>query len=535
MFQVFAELCGGVGLFLLGMTLMSNGLKEIAGDTLKSLLTQFTNTPFKALLSGIGLTVLVNSSTATTVATIGFVNAGVMSFSQAMGVVIGANIGTTSTGWLVAFLGLKFSISMFALPLIGFGAMIHLMAKDRLKLFGLILAGFGMIFFGIAVLQEAMAGFSQRVDLSFLSYHSFWAQILLVLIGFVMTVILQSSSASITATLAALASGAIDLPQALYLVIGQNVGAVGITLLSVIGASIHAKRTVTINVIFNLFAAMIAFLILAPCFIWLYQNITVFNQWDALIIVALFHTAFSVVGACIFMPMIKVLELWMIRLLPEYTPSILNGLDDHSLTVPIVAIQAAETVQNYILFEFFNILHQVFREGIVPEKSKLKELDGIILHLEQYLEKITVSHHSELQQHFLVILRVMVYIRVLRSDLEKIDHAILLRTQPAILQIALDYSHILESYIQNINHLENQQHLEKLRTDLNALKKWASKHRAEIRSKVLEYTVLNQLSAAKSLELLAAQRWIERLVAHTYRFTNVVYEGDSNIPESLKS
>lgn len=129
----------------------------------------------------------------------------------------------------------------------------------------------------------------------------------------------------------------------------------------------------------------------------------------------------------------------------------------------------------------------------------------------------------------------MVYIRVLRSDLEKIDHAILLRTQPAILQIALDYSHILESYIQNINHLENQQHLEKLRTDLNALKKWASKHRAEIRSKVLEYTLLNQLSAAKSLELLAAQRWIERLVAHTYRFTNVVYEGDLNIPESLKS
>ena len=102
MLQIVSELCGGVGLFLIGMTLMTNGLKDIAGSTLKSLLTQFTNTPSKAMLSGIGLTIILNSSTATTVATIGFVNSGVMSFTQAIGIIIGANIGTTSTGWLVA-------------------------------------------------------------------------------------------------------------------------------------------------------------------------------------------------------------------------------------------------------------------------------------------------------------------------------------------------------------------------------------------------------------------------------------------------
>lgn len=524
MFQVFAELCGGVGLFLLGMTLMTNGLKDIAGETLKHLFTQFTNTPSKALLTGIGLTILVNSSTATTVATVGFVNAGVMTFAQAIGVVIGANIGTTSTGWLVAFLGLKFSISMFALPFIGFGAMLHLVAKDRLKLFGLILAGFGMIFFGIAVLQEAMAGFSNRVDLSFLNANGFWAQLLLVAIGIVMTLILQSSSASITATLAALASGAIDVSQALYLVIGQNVGAVGITVSSAIGASINAKRTVAVNVIFNVVAAIAAFLLLAPCLLWLYQHVSWLSRWDSLVIVALFHTLFSVLGAAIFMPVLKRFEQWVIRLLPEDSPSILNCLDDASLQLPVVAIQAAETVQHHILFEIFNNLHKVFRDGILPHPSELKVLDEIILQLERYLEKITITHNPELQQHFLAILRVMVYVRVLRSDLAQIDNAVLLRMHPAILQLALDYSHILDSYIENIAHLSEHAQIEKLRTELNSLKKWASKHRAEIRSEVLEYTVLNQLSAAKSLELLAAQRWIERLIAHSYRFSNVLYE-----------
>lgn len=128
------------------MTLMTNGLKDATGETLKKLLTKFTETQFKAMLSGIGLTLLVQSSTATTMATIGFVNAGIMSFAQAIGVMIGANIGTTSTGWMVALLGLKFSISMIALPLIGFGAVINLLGKDRIAVLGLIIAGFGLIF-----------------------------------------------------------------------------------------------------------------------------------------------------------------------------------------------------------------------------------------------------------------------------------------------------------------------------------------------------------------------------------------------------
>jgi len=156
--SVIVQLMGGIGLFLLGMSLMTDSLKAIAGEALRQWLVRFTNSPIKAVLSGIGLTVVVQSSTATTLATIGFVSAGVLSFSHAIGVIIGANIGTTSTGWMVALLGLKFSIASFALPLIGVGALLKLLGKEKIAFIGLTLAGFGLLFFGIQILQDAMSG-----------------------------------------------------------------------------------------------------------------------------------------------------------------------------------------------------------------------------------------------------------------------------------------------------------------------------------------------------------------------------------------
>ncbi|MDQ8935330.1 Na/Pi cotransporter family protein [Acinetobacter rudis] len=524
MLQILAELCGGVGLFLIGMTLLTDSLKSLAGNTLKALLTKFTANKFKAMLSGIGLTILVNSSTATTVATIGFVSAGVLTFAQAIGIIIGANIGTTSTGWIVAFIGLKFSISMFALPLIAFGAIIKLLYKDRTALFGLVVAGFGLIFYGIDVLQVAMAGFSQQSDFSLLAYTGFWSKIVLVFIGIVMAMVLQSSSAAITATMAALASGAIDFPQAIFMVIGQNVGSVSITVLSVIGASINAKRTVAVNVIFNIVSALVAFFVVAPLFIGLTEKVSFFHDFDLVVLLAIFHTAFSVVGAMIFMPLIKQLEVLIIHLLPDDSPSILACLDEASLQVPSAALQSARTVVHYCLFEILYIFIHLLKEGIVPKQKQLDELDHVIAQVEEYLEKVVLVGHSELKTSFLALLRVMIYVRVLRSDLEHTENGILLRTQPMVYQLALDYVHIVESYIEDGRHLTDPEQITHLKDELNNLKKWTSNHRAEIRSKLMEYSELHQLNAAKGLELLAAQRWMDRLIAHSYRLSNVLYE-----------
>ena len=263
---------------------------------------------------------------------------------------------------------------------------------------------------------------------------------------------------------------------------------------------------------------------MAPLFIYFYKQDTFFAQWDVLIILALFHSAFSVMGALVFMPSTQSLEKWLLRIIPDDSPPILKYLDDANLEFPNIAIQSAQTVQYYIFFEIFSMLNQVFQDGTTPSQHKIQQLDKIILQLELYLEKINIPRTVANSNDFTGLLRVMVYLRVLRSDLENIDYALLLRTQPAVLQTALDYSHILESYIQKQEQLGNSENLGQLRNELNNLKKWSSQHRAEIREKILQHTEVNQLNAAKGIELLAAQRWIDRLVAHTYRFTNVLYE-----------
>ena len=199
MLMVLTHLTGGIGLFLLGMSLMTDSLKAMAGDSLRQWLGRFTGSPIKAMFFGISFTMIVQSSTATTLATIGFVSAGVLSFVQ-------------------AFLGLKFSITAFALPMIGIGAMLKLLGKEFWGLLGLSLAGFGLLFLGIDFLQDAMAGFAGQVDLTQWSDDTLRTQLILVMVGLVMTVLLQSSTAAVTATLAALASNVIDLPQALALV-----------------------------------------------------------------------------------------------------------------------------------------------------------------------------------------------------------------------------------------------------------------------------------------------------------------------------
>ena len=235
--NVIIQLLGGIGLFLLGMSLMTDSLKAIAGEALRQWLVGFTNSPIKAVLSGIGLTVVVQSSTATTLATIGFVSAGVLSFSHAIGVIIGANIGTTSTGWLVALLGLKFSIASFALPMIGIGALLKVLGNEKVSFLGLTLAGFGLLFFGIQILQDAMSGIAELIDLSRWAEPTLIMKVILVVIGILMTILLQSSSAAITTTLAALSTQAINFEQTLALVIGQNIGTVATAVLAAMGPS----------------------------------------------------------------------------------------------------------------------------------------------------------------------------------------------------------------------------------------------------------------------------------------------------------
>lgn len=341
MLGTLSTLIGGVGLFLLGMILMTDGLKSLAGDALRQWLGRFTGSTRAAVATGAGLTALVQSSSVTTLATIGFVSAGLLSFTNAIGVIIGANLGTTSTGWIVSLLGLKLSVGKIVLPLIGVGAMLRLLGNGRKAHAGTAMAGFAVIFVGIDTMQAGMMGLADRIDLSGYSAAGLQARLVLVLIGAAMTVLMQSSSAAVATTLTALAAGTLSIEQAAALVIGQNIGTTVKAGVAAIGASIAAKRTALVHFIFNAGTGALAFLIL-PLFVRLIEFLGA--NWigdDHALTIAAFHTAFNLMGVAVFLPLTKQLAWLAEKLLPERRPALTRYLDPSMRSVPSLAVDMA--------------------------------------------------------------------------------------------------------------------------------------------------------------------------------------------------
>lgn len=337
----FIAVLGGIGFFLLGMSLMADGLKAIAGDALKKLLSRFTGGTIPAILTGTVITLLVQSSTATTLMTIGFVSAGMLTFIQAAGVIFGANLGTTSTGWLVAIIGLKFSISNLALPIIGIGVLLKQFSKGRLAQTGLVLAGFGLLFIGIQFLQDGMADLNAYIDLSALAGSSLWHLLALVGIGILMTIIMQSSSAAVATTITVLAAGTIDLEQAIALVIGQNIGTTATAIIAAIGASVSAKRTAAAHTLFNVSTGVVMLLIFPWAISALGWAADAMGWSDPAMTLALFHTGFSLLGILVFAPFIKQFTALIERLLPEKQSTITQHLDQQLIALPAFAIETA--------------------------------------------------------------------------------------------------------------------------------------------------------------------------------------------------
>jgi phosphate:Na+ symporter len=302
---IFASLLGGIGLFLLGMWLMTDGLRQAAGSALRTILDRWTRSALRGFLAGFVITAIVQSSSAATVATVGFVNAGLLTLRQAVWVVIGANVGTTMTGWIVALVGIKLDVGALAMPLLGIGMLLRLIAGRRPRLAGLgqALAGFGAFFLGIAILQESFTGLAPQ--LTGLDLEGFGWLTLLAFLGFgtLVTVLTQSSSAAIAITLTASATGSIPLPLAAAAVIGTNIGTTSTALFAVLGATAAARRVALAHILFNLFASAAALLLLSPL-LWLSRSLAlnVLGTDDLPTILAAFHTLFNFSGALLIWP-----------------------------------------------------------------------------------------------------------------------------------------------------------------------------------------------------------------------------------------
>lgn len=332
---------GGVGIFLLGMVLLTDGLKGAAGSALRRTLERFTGGRVPALLSGVAVTALVQSSSATILATIGFVSAGLLTFPAAVGVIFGANLGTSSTGWIVSLLGLKLKIGTLALPLVGVGALLRLMGRGRGPHLGTALAGFGLIFVGIDFLQEGMTDLSERLDPARVPVVGVGGRMLLVGLGVGMTVVMQSSSAAVATTLTALHSGAITLEQGALLVIGQNVGTTVTAGIASIGASVPARRTALAHVLFNVLTGAVAFLILPQLLRLDGLASTWMDLSEPAVALAAFHTTFNLLGVLLLLPVVDHFSRMVERMVPERGPVLGRHLDRSLLGVPGVAVAAA--------------------------------------------------------------------------------------------------------------------------------------------------------------------------------------------------
>jgi len=335
---------GGLGLFLLAISMITSGLKIAAGEALRDILASSTRTRARGVASGILVTGLVQSSSAVTVATIGFVNAGLMGLTAALGVVYGANIGTTVTSWLVAVVGFKFQIQAFALPMVGLGMLMRLLgAHRRIGAIGEALAGFGLFFVGVAILQDGFAGAVERFDLTRLAVEGPLGVLLYVGIGAAITLLTQSSSASIAITLTAATGGVLGLGAAAAMVIGASVGTTSTAAFAVIGATPNAKRVAAGHVLFNLLTASVAVIIL-PLMLWGVREAgdVIGLQDSPAVTLALFHTTFKLFGLALFWPMTDALARFLDRRFRSQAETLgrLQYLDRNVAATPSLALDA---------------------------------------------------------------------------------------------------------------------------------------------------------------------------------------------------
>ncbi|MCT0249623.1 Na/Pi cotransporter family protein [Synechococcus sp. CS-205] len=414
---------GGLGLFLMGMTVMTESLRTLAGSSLRAWLLRFTRTPWTGALIGAATTAALQSSSATTVATVGFVQAGLISFPSSLGIIFGANVGSTGLGWLVALLGLKLDLAGLMPPVIAVGACLRLLGRGRLAQIGFALAGFGVLFLGIGTLQEAMAGHGVLLQPERFDGASLSGRFQLVLLGLLTTVITQSSGAGVATALTALTAGAIDLAQAGALVIGMDVGTTITAQIASLGANLSARRTAAAHLVFNLATAGLAFVLL-PVYLTLGQ------RWLAGAIAAdpefaltAFHTGFNLLGVALLLPFTHSFARLIQSLLPAQEGRAADDLDEPPSADTERALDLAQKAQQRAFLELMHHLNHALQaagsQGQAPEVG-LEDLETDLARIEQFLDQIHLRRmEGPDAQRLLQLLHCLDHLQRLRERCEE--------------------------------------------------------------------------------------------------------------------
>ena len=425
-FLCILALLAGSGVFMAGMNMLSSNLEKIAGNKMKSLLGKISNNRFAGVGIGASVTAIIQSSAATTVMAIGFVNAGVMTLMQATGIIMGANIGTTVTGLLVSLS--SFDISLYFSVFTFIGIMMMFIKNDKVKIIGGILAGLGLLFVGLDLMSNAFN--DPAIKEFFIKiFTSINFPLLLILCGIVFTALLQSSSAATGLVIVMVGNGAIDVSSALFIILGSNIGTCVTAIIASIGTTTNAKRTAFIHLAFNVIGTIIF-----TIFIWIFTPYIV-SFLDAIfpnngeMQIALFHIIFNVTTTLLLLPFIK----WLVRLAElvirekkkESAPAFtLKYVDDRLLTTPPIALMQVKKEVEYMASLANENLERSFDVIFLKDKTKIDKVYEVEEHinfmnnaLTKYLIKLSSLVNSDEEKI------IGSYFHVL-NDIERIgDHA----------------------------------------------------------------------------------------------------------------
>ena len=515
---------GGLGLFLIGMMLLSQGLVAFGGDVLKRGLSHFTGTPAKAVVSGALATVVVQSSSATTVTLIGFVSAGLISFSQAIGVLIGASLGNTATGWIVAGLGLKVNLGFYTLPLIGLGALIKLMAKGRLGELGLAMAGFGMMFTGLNTLQEGMRGLATVFNLASLPSGGYGASILILLFGLALTAVLQSSTAAIATTLTALHTQTINFDQAAALVVGAAIGTTLTGVLVTIGGTIHARRTAVAYILFNAVAGALAIALL-PLLFWVIAWLGTHAGLDpGAMSLAAFHTLFIGLGVLIVLPVVPRFAALVERLVPDKGETLTERLDDSLLAIPSVALEAAqralEQTTQRLLKAYGELLTMQAGGPLAP--GRLQALGHSLDTAYAFVSRIELlPSDAAASAQRIAQLHAIDHLLRFRTRLEDLSRAGLDLTSPSYAWALSHNQRMLELARRGLGESRLADMLPEL--EINAI--GLTELSRQMRHELLDGSAARSHQAADLLSKADAYRWLERTGHHIWRTSHYLVMG----------
>jgi phosphate:Na+ symporter len=505
-------LLGGVGLFLLGMKTMTEALREAAGDRLRNLLARFTTTPLRGTLTGTAATAVVQSSTAVSLMTVGFVGAGMLGFPQALGVLYGANIGTTVTGWIVTVLGFKLQLGQIALPGIFLASLLALFGQGSWARAGRGLAGFCLLFIGLDMMQAGLAGTGNLLTPDRLPGDGWGGRLAQVGIGLVIVTVTQSSSAAVAMALVLLASGSIALAQAAAMVIGMNLGTTLTAVLASLGGSRGMQRTAVANLLFNLVTATLAFPLVGVV-VPILDRLGAGDPQTALMI---FHTGFNLAGTLLFLPVTTPFARAVERILPDKVPEAgpAQELDPALRSEPAVALDAAQQAVKVLSGEVFAALSAALgpRKDLRALSALPERVGPGIVSLSEFLDRLSIPEdQAKLRARATGLLHQVDHLARLlrraekRSVLDTIEGESRLRRPARVL---------CETLARSVEGREADAETARRLARLSSLtERRAERHRRETLAPETE----GRLGIAEIYRRTDAVRWLARVTAHAER------------------